>query len=224
MSTLALFDLDNTLLPLDSDNEWGRYMVRRGVVDAASYEARNEEFFQQYQTGTLDPTQYLEFVLGTLAQFSREELDALHRDFMRDVIDAAILPQAQALLQAHRDAGDLIAIVTATNGFVTTPIARALDVQHLLAAKPEYATDGRLTGALVGVPTYGAGKVTHARAWLADMGKSIEDFDRSYFYSDSHNDLPLLSIVTHPVAVNPNTPLTAYAKARGWPILKLFND
>ena len=224
MSTLALFDLDHTLLPIDSDYEWGRYLVRREAVDVASFEARNADFFRQYQDGTLDPVEYLEFALGTLASFPRERLAALQADYMRDVITPALLPQAHALLQRHRDAGDLIAIVTATNRFVTAPIADAFGVAHLIAAEPEQTDDGMLTGRLLGVPTSGHGKVIHTRAWLAAMDRTLDDFDRSYFYSDSHNDLPLMSAVTDPVATNPNSLLTAHAQAHGWPILKLFND
>jgi HAD superfamily hydrolase (TIGR01490 family) len=224
MTTLALFDLDHTLLPLDSDYEWGRYLVRRGVVDTASFEARNAIFFRQYKDGTLDPVEYLEFALGTLARFSREQRDELHRDFMRDVITPAVLPQARALVRRHQEAGDLTVIVTATNRFVTAPIAKALGIDHLLAAEPELTVAGEMTGRLLGVPTSGHGKVVHTRDWLAGMNKTLDGFTRSYFYSDSHNDLPLMSIVTHPVATNPNTPLTAHATAHGWPILKLFND
>ena len=224
MSTLALFDLDHTLLPIDSDYEWGRYLVKRGVVDVGAFEERNAAFFLQYQAGTLDAVEYLEFALGTLAGFSRAQLDALHREFMHDVITPALLPQAHALLQRHHDAGDLIAIVTATNRFVTAPIADAFGVAHLLAAEPEQTASGELTGKLLGVPTSGQGKVVHTEAWLATMDKRLSSFERSYFYSDSHNDLPLMSIVTHPVATNPNPSLTAHAQANGWPILKLFND
>ena len=224
MTTLALFDLDHTLLPLDSDYEWGRYLVRRGVVDTVAFEACNAAFFLQYQAGTLDPVEYLEFALGTLAKFSRAERDALHADYMRDVITPALLPQAHALLARHRDAGDLIAIVTATNRFVTAPIAAAFGIEHLLAAEPELDTQGEITGRLLGTPTSGAGKVVHTARWLASMDRTLESFERSYFYSDSHNDLPLLSLVTHPVATNPNTILAAHAKAHGWPLLELFHD
>ena len=224
MTTLALFDLDHTLLPIDSDYEWGRFLVRSGAVDVAAFEASNAAFFLQYQAGTLDPVEYLQFALGTLAQFKRHELDALHRHFMSDVITPALLPQAQALVKRHQDAGDLVAIVTATNRFVTAPIARAFDIVHLLAAEPEFTSGGEVTGKLFGVPTSGVGKVVHTRAWLASMDRTLEGFDRSYFYSDSHNDLPLLSLVTDPVATNPNRQLTAHAQALGWPILKLFND
>lgn len=224
MTTLALFDLDHTLLPLDSDYEWGRYLVRRGVVDTMAFEARNAAFFLQYQAGTLDPVEYLEFALGTLARFSRTQRAALHADYMRDVITPALLPQAFALLARHRDAGDLVAIVTATNRFVTAPIADALGVAHLLAAEPEHDAHGEMTGRLSGVPTSGQGKVLHTARWLATMGKTLGSFERSYFYSDSHNDLPLLSLVTHPVATNPNSILSAHAKVHGWPLLELFHD
>lgn len=224
MTTLALFDLDHTLLPIDSDYEWGRYLVRRGLVDVEAFEASNAVFFKQYQAGTLDSMEYLVFSLGTLARFPRAELDALHADFMRDVINPALLPSALELVRKHRDAGDLVVIATATNRFVTAPIARAFQVDHLLAAVPEEDAQGNLTGKLLGPPSMGAGKVTHLNDWLADTGRSLDGFERSYFYSDSHNDLPLLSIVTNPIATNPNTPLTAHALAHGWPILNLFNQ
>ena len=224
MTTLALFDLDHTLLPLDSDYEWGRYLVKRGVVDVAAFEARNAAFFLQYQAGTLDAAEYLEFALGTLARFPRTALDALHQDFMREVITPAILPAAQTLVQRHQEAGDLVAIVTATNRFITAPIAAAFAIEHLLAAEPEETADGTLTGKLLGIPSMGSGKIVHTQDWLAGMNRSMASFERSYFYSDSHNDLPLMSMVTDPVATNPNTPLTAHATANGWPILKLFND
>ena len=222
MTTLALFDLDHTLLPIDSDNEWGRFLVRRKLVDVEVFEARNAGFFAQYKAGELDPVEYLEFALGTLARFPRHELDALHAQFMAEVIAPALLPQARALVQRHQDAGDLVAIVTATNRFVTAPIATAFGIEHLLAAEPEESASGALTGRLLGVPTYGSGKLIHTRAWLADLGLSLEGFERSYFYSDSPNDLPLMSVVTDPVATNPSSLLTAHALAHGWPILKLF--
>ena len=221
---LALFDLDHTLIPIDSDYEWGQFLVRIGAVDAEAFAKRNADFFAQYQAGTLDPVEYLEFALGTLAGFPRSQLDAWHSQFMTEVIMPAILPEARALIQKHRDAGDLIVIVTATNRFVTEPIARALGVEHLIAAMPQQTADGEITGKLVGIPTSGAGKVSHTHDWLAARGESLDKFERVYFYSDSHNDLPLLSIVTHPVATNPNATLHAHATKHGWPLLKLFND
>ena len=224
MMNLALFDLDHTLLPIDSDHEWGQFLVRIGAVDGAEFARRNDAFFAQYQAGTLDPVEYLEFSLGTLARFPRAELDAMQARFMDEVILPAIKPQARALLRRHADAGDLVAIVTATNHFVTAPIAKALGVEHLIAAMPEFDGAGRPTGKLLGTPTQGAGKVTHTRAWLAGLGHRLEDFETSHFYSDSHNDLPLMQLVSHPVATNPNAALKTHASAQGWPLLDLFND
>ncbi len=224
MSDIALFDLDHTLLPIDSDYEWGQFLVRIGAVDPVEFKRANDEFFAQYQAGVLDPVAYLEFALGTLAQFPRERLDAMHAQFMREVVEPNILPQSKALLRRHLDAGDLVAIITATNRYVTAPIAASLGVEHLIAAEPELDASGKITGKLVGTPTQGAGKVTHTHAWLAKQGKTLSSFERSHFYSDSHNDIPLLSVVTHPVATNPNTLLATHANARGWPLLHLFND
>ena len=224
MNKLALFDLDNTLLPLDSDYEWGQFLVRTGAVDPLAFKRANDDFFAQYQAGTLDPVEYLEFALGTLARFPRPQLDAMHRRFMREVIEPAILPQARALLQKHQDAGDLVAIITATNRFVTAPIAAALGVEHLIAALPEEDENGNLTGKLLGVPTSGPGKVAHTHAWLERIGKPLSAFESSHFYSDSHNDIPLLSVVSHPVATNPNAALATHATNLGWPLLQLFND
>jgi len=221
---LALFDLDHTLLPIDSDHEWGEFLVRVGAVDGASFARRNDAFFAQYQAGTLDPVEYLEFALGTLAAFPRPRLDQLQAQFMAEVIEPAIRPAARALLQKHRDQGDLLAIITATNAFVTAPIAKAFGVEHLIAATPQLDADGRPTGKLLGTPTQGAGKVAHTEAWLNSMGKTLDSFERSHFYSDSHNDIPLLSVVTDPVATNPNAALTAHASTHGWPLLHLFND
>jgi len=224
MKNLALFDLDHTLLPIDSDYEWGQFLVRTGAVDPIEFKRRNDEFFEQYKAGTLDAVEYLEFALGTLARFPRPQLDAMHAQFMREVIEPAILPQARALLQRHVDAGDLVCIITATNRFVTAPIARALGVEHLIAAMPEEDQHGNLTGKLLGSPTSGPGKVTHTHAWLESIGTPLSAFGSSHFYSDSHNDIPLLSVVTHPVATNPNAALSTHAASLGWPLLRLFND
>lgn len=224
MSNLTLFDLDHTLLPLDSDYEWGQFMRRIGAVDPVEFQRRNDEFYAQYQAGTLDPVAYLEFAFGTLAQFPRPQLDAWHRQFMDEVIRPALKPGALDLVRRHLDDGDTVAIVTATNRFVTGPIADEFKVQHLIAAEPEVDEAGNITGAFRGTPPYGAGKVVNLRNWLAARGQSLDSFERSTFYSDSQNDIPLLEAVTHPVATNPNALLTAHAKARGWPILNLFND
>ncbi|GAB3457424.1 HAD family hydrolase [Massilia terrae] len=224
MKKLALFDLDHTLLPIDSDYEWGQFLVRTGAVDAAEYQRRNDQFFAQYQAGTLDPVEYLEFALGTLARFPRRELDAMHRQYMAEVVHPAIRPKAVELVQRHLDAGDLVAIITATNRFVTAPIAHAFGVEHLIAAQPEEDEHGNLTGKLAGTPTQGQGKVEHMHAWLGRLGTPFDSFASSHFYSDSHNDLPLLSVVSHPVATNPSDRLKQHATAQGWPLLLLFND
>lgn len=224
MSNLALFDLDHTLLPIDSDFEWGQFLVRHKVVDCDAYQRRNEEFFAQYQAGRLDPVEYLEFALGTLAGFDPAHLKDLHAQYMREVIEPAIKPQAVALLQKHADAGDLVAIITATNGWLTAPIARALNVEHLIAARPEVDERGHPTGKLLGTPTQGHGKVVHMHAWLESLGRPFDSFGQSWFYSDSHNDIPLLSVVSHPVATNPSEKLAQHASSLGWPLLHLFND
>lgn len=224
MMKLALFDLDHTLLPIDSDFEWGQFLCRVGAVDAAEFKRRNEEFFAQYQAGTLDPVEYLEFSLGTLATFEPGQLAELQQQYMTEVVMPNILPSARALLQKHLDAGDLVAIVTATNHFVVAPIAKAFGVEHLIAAMPERDAAGRITGKLVGTPTQGEGKIVHTKAWLEKMGHTLDSFESVHFYSDSHNDLPLLSIVSHPIATNPNAKLSEHASAQGWPLIHLFND
>jgi HAD superfamily hydrolase (TIGR01490 family) len=221
---LTLFDLDHTLLPLDSDYEWGQFMCRIGAVDPVEFARRNGEFYEQYQAGTLDPVEYLEFAFGNLARFPRRQLDDWHRQFMAEVIEPAIRPAAAELVRRHLDAGDLVAIVTATNRFVTAPIAQAFGVEHLIAAEPVLDEAGDITGAFRGTPPYGPGKVVNLGRWLEARGQSLQAFDKSTFYSDSQNDIPLLSAVTHPVATNPNARLSAHAKTQGWPILNLFND
>ena len=224
MKNLALFDLDHTLLPLDSDHEWGEFLARVGAVDGDAYRARNDAFFAQYNAGVLDPVEYLEFALGTLAGFPRLELEALHARYMREVIEPAIKPQALKLVREHQDAGDLVAIITATNHYITAPIAAAFGVEHHIAAMPEVDAEGKLTGRLAGTPTSGPGKITHMHAWLERLGQPFGSFGRSHFYSDSHNDIPLLSIVSHPVATNPSAALASHAQQQGWPTIQLFND
>ena len=224
MKNLTIFDLDHTLLPIDSDYEWGEFLVRVGAVDEAAFRRRNDEFFAQYQAGVLDPVEYLEFALGTLASFPRERLEALRAQYMRDVIEPAILPQAVTLVREHIDAGDLVAIITATNHYITAPIARAFGVEHHIAAMPEVDAQGKLTGKLAGTPTSGAGKIHHMHAWLERMGRPFESFERCHLYRDSHNDIPLLSVVSHPIATNPSSALASHAQAQGWPTIRLFND
>ena len=224
MNKLALFDLDHTLLPIDSDYEWGQFLVRIGAVDAAAYARRNDAFFAQYQAGVLDPVEYLEFALGTLAGFPRSDLEAMHAQYMHEVIEPAVRPQALDLVKRHLDGGDLVAIITATNHYITAPIAKLFGVEHHIAAMPETDASGRLTGKLAGTPTSGPGKITHMHAWLERLDRPFERFESSHFYSDSHNDIPLLSVVSHPVATNPSAALASHAHAQGWPLLHLFND
>lgn len=219
---LAIFDLDYTLLPLDSDFEWGQFLVKLGVVDTEAFSRRNQAFFEQYLAGTLDPVEYLQFAFGTLAAFPRRQLDAWHARFMDEVIRPALHPAAQALVDKHRQAGDLTVIITATNSFVTAPIAKLFGVDHLIAAEPETTADGEITGRIKGRPTHGQGKVLHLEEWLQSRDTRLTDFARSSFYSDSQNDLPLLSAVTDPVATNPNAKLEAHARAHGWQVLRLF--
>lgn len=219
-SRLAIFDLDHTLLPIDSDYEWGQFLCQIGAVDRGYFEVCNKNFYEQYQAGTLDPREYLEFALSTLSHFSATQLAAMHELFMNDVIRPAILPAAKRLLAHHQN--DLLLMITATNRFVTEPIARELGFTHLIAAQPEFSTDGRITGKLLGTPTSGIGKVKHLQEWLNQHNKTLNSFERSYFYSDSHNDIPLLELVSHPVATNPDPKLTAHAHKNNWPILELF--
>jgi len=217
---LALFDLDNTLLACDSDYEWGQFLVDRGVLDREEYEAQNAAFYEQYKAGTLDIHEFLGFALRPLAEHSPEELDRWHADFMVTRIRPAIGAAARALVRRHLDAGDLCAVVTATNSFVTGPIAREFGVPHLVATEPEKLA-GRFTGRVAGIPCFREGKVARLDAWLAGQGRRLQDFAQSSFYSDSHNDLALLERVTHPVAVDPDPKLAALARARGWPAVSL---
>jgi HAD superfamily hydrolase (TIGR01490 family) len=219
---LTLFDLDNTLLPLDSDYEWGQFLCRAGAVEREAFTARNDAFYQQYVAGTLNPVEYLEFAFGTLKRFPRVQLDDWHNQFMQEVIQPAIRDEARELIESHRAAGDLLVIITATNRFVTGPIAQAFGVEHLIAAEPEISATGEITGRLIGEPPFGAGKVTQLQHWLRSLDKTLSDFERSTFYSDSQNDIPLLSVVTHPVATNPNAALARHAETHGWPVLQLF--
>ena len=213
---LALFDLDYTLLTGDSDHAWGEFLVEEGVVDGAEYKRKNDFYWAQYKSGTLDIREYLAFTLASIAGKSAAELVPLHQRYMAASIEPMIGPKALALLANHAD--DLCAIVTATNAFITAPIAARFGVAHLIACDVEMV-DGRYTGRPIGEPSFRDGKVTRVRQWLGTMGRQLQDFDRSYFYSDSHNDLALMKAVTHPVAVDPDDSLRAHAQANGWPVI-----
>ncbi len=214
---LAIFDLDNTLIGGDSDYLWTQYLVEHGIVDGAHYAAENERFYRQYEAGTMDIHEFLRFQLRPLSQHDPAHLHAWRQDFMRQKIDPILLPAARALLARHRNQGDTLLIVTATNSFITAPIAARLGVEHLLATEPA-RHNGRFTGEVEGEPCYQYGKVSRLQQWLREHDLSLRD---SWFYSDSHNDLPLLEQVTHPVAVDPNPNLREQAQRRGWPIITL---
>jgi HAD superfamily hydrolase (TIGR01490 family) len=215
---LALFDLDNTLLAGDSDFEWAQFLIEQGVLDREVYEARNQAFYEQYKAGTLDIHAFLDFQLKPLSRHPRAQLETWHREFMECKIRPIMRQKAHALLEGHR--GDLCAVITATNSFVTAPIARELGIANLIATDPEQA-NGEFTGAVRGIPCFREGKVARLEAWLASRGMSLEAFEESWFYSDSLNDLPLLERVTHPVAVDPDDMLRAHAAGCGWPIISL---
>ncbi|NRH28118.1 HAD-IB family hydrolase [Pseudomonas sp. MS19] len=214
---LALFDLDNTLLGGDSDHAWGDYLCERGILDGVAYKARNDEFYQDYLAGTLNLTDYLNFSLEILGRTEMAQLQTWHQEFMRDCVEPIILAKGEALLAEHRAAGDKILIITATNRFVTAPIAKRLGVETLLATECEML-DGRYTGRTTDVPCFKEGKVTRLQRWLQENNMTLQD---SSFYSDSINDLPLLEQVTRPVAVDPDPKLRAEAEKRGWEIISL---
>ena len=217
---LALFDLDNTLLAGDSDFEWGQFLMSLGVLDREIHEASNLKFFEQYKDGTLDIRAFLDFQLAPLARHSRAELDAWHRQFMAERILPMIGDKARQLVKHHADAGDLMAIVTATNSFVTAPICREFGIPHLIATLPE-AKNGQFTGRVEGIPSFKEGKITRVEAWLKSLGHNWSSFVNSHFYSDSQNDLPLLHRVSHPVAVDPDDTLRQVAQEAGWPTISL---
>jgi HAD superfamily hydrolase (TIGR01490 family) len=217
---LVLFDLDNTLLAGDSDYEWAQFLIDRGVLDRATYEAANDRFYEQYKAGALDIFEFLDFQLAPLARYPRAQLDAWHAEFMDAKIRPMIGRPARSLVAGHLAAGSLCAIVTATNSFVTGPIAREFGVAHLIATEPE-ARDGEFTGKVAGTPSFRAGKVTRLEQWLSLMGQPLESFDATWFYSDSHNDLPLLELVERPIAVDPDDQLRDLAAARGWQVISL---
>ena len=217
---LALFDLDNTLLAGDSDFAWAEFLIGKGVLDREVYEAKNVEFFDHYKAGTLDIFAFLEFQLAPLARHARAQLDAWHDEFMDSAIRPLITPPARALVDKHRADGALLAIVTATNSFVTGPIAREFGIDHLVATVPAHE-NGAFTGKPRGMPAFKAGKIERTEIWLESLGLHWGSFTRSWFYSDSHNDLPLMSKVSDPVAVDPDDTLREHARLHGWPTISL---
>ena len=227
---LALFDLDNTLLAGDSDHAWGEFLIEQGLVDEARHRAQNDAFYEQYLQGELDIYGYVAFTLEPILSLAPAELDALRQEFVTTRVASIMLPQAVALVNSHRDAGDLCVIITATNEFITQPIAAAFGVEHLIATGLEQAGEGdarRYTGAIAGTPCYQQGKITKLTAWLEERAlraakeEPLASLADSILYSDSFNDLPLLSAVTTAVAVDPDPRLAAEAQARGWEIRSL---
>ncbi|MGB7386808.1 HAD family hydrolase [Pseudomonas neustonica] len=215
--SLAIFDLDNTLLGGDSDHAWGEFIVAHQIVDPEAYQAQNDRFFNDYLAGKLDIQVYLNFCLQLLGEHETAQLNAWHEAFMAEKITPIILPKALALIEKHSAAGDTLMIITATNRFITAPIARKLGIDILLATECERDDKG-FTGRTTDVPCFREGKVTRLQRWLLENNRTLNG---SYFYSDSHNDLPLLSMVEHPVAVDPDETLKAHAEAQGWPVVSL---
>ena len=218
--TLAIFDLDNTLLGGDSDYLWGEFLIRQGIVDETSYRRENDRFYEEYKAGTLNIFEFLEFSLAPLARYDMKTLHTLRRQYIQQEIHTILLPAASELLDRHRRQHHTLLIITATNRFVTEPIADLLSVEHLLATEPE-VVDGRYTGRVSGTPCFRDGKVSRLKQWLSQYGENLQD---SWFYSDSHNDLPLLELVTHPVAVDPDDTLSWHAQQKNWRIISLRNE
>lgn len=215
--SLAIFDLDNTLLSIDSDHAWGEFLLEQGAVDPIAYRDANERFMNDYNAGTLDIHAFLEVALKPLADNSPEQLAAWHQQFMASKIEPHVLAKGEELLARHRTSGDTLLIITATNRFITAPIAERLGVDHLIAVDPE-VIDGRYTGRVEGVPSYREGKITRLEAWLETQDVTMDD---AWFYSDSHNDIPLLERVDNPVAVDPDNALRLVAMERNWRIISL---
>lgn len=217
---LALFDLDNTLLAGDSDYNWSLFLIEEGLLDAKTHHDRNEQFYVDYKNGCLDIYAFLKFQLQPLSQHPKAFLDQLHLKYMEKVIRPMMTEKAQALVNEHKAKGDLCLVITATNSFVTKPIATAYGIEHLIGTDPEMV-NGEYTGGVSGVPSFQAGKVTRLNQWLEARGQQLSDFAQSYFYSDSHNDLPLMQLVTNPVAVDADPTLAEYANTHGWPCISL---
>jgi len=219
---LCLFDLDETLIPLDSDHAWGEFVIRLGWVDEAAFRRRNDAFYAQYKAGALDIHAYIDFATRPLRERGPAAAAAAHAQFMREVVSPVLHPAAFELVRSHQSRGDVVALVTATNDFVTGPIARALGIDTLIAVRLEHGPGGTITGRIAGTPSYREGKVVRVGQWLAESGRDWGDFERISVYSDSPNDLPLLERATDPVATNPSPALEAVARERGWRILRLF--
>jgi len=217
---LAIFDLDNTLLAGDSDFQWGQFLIEKGLLQREQHEARNIEFYEDYKAGRLDIYEFLKFQLKPLSDHPRAMLDELLEQYMEVKIRPMMTNKAIKLVEEHKANNNLVMIITATNSYVTRPIATAFGIEHLIGTDPEQV-DGEFTGNVSGIPSFQDGKVKRLQAWLQDRGMKLEDFETSWFYSDSHNDLPLMSLVRQPVAVDPDDVLRVHAEQQGWPIISL---
>ena len=214
---LVIFDLDETLISSDSDHEWGQFVVEKGLADRQLHQQMNDKFYNQYKQGELDIKAYLDFACSVLAKFSLEELYAYRKEFMETVIEPLILPRARQLVTQHKEAGDFLLVITSTIEFITAPIVQSLGIDTLIAPDPEIRNN-RYTGNIVGIPSFAEGKVTRLKQWLEGVDL---DLGGSFFYTDSHNDLPLLRLVDHPVAVDPDEKLRAEAEKKQWKIISL---
>ena len=217
---LALFDLDNTILAGDSDYNWSRFLIQEGYLDGAIHAEKNEKFYADYKAGTLDIYAFVEFQFKPLARNPRSVLNQLLKKYLEEVIKPMITEKARALVKKHQEEGDLIIVITATNSFITKPIAALFGIENLIGTDPE-EKEGEFTGKVSGLPSFKEGKVTRLEAWLKNKNLSLANFEKSYFYSDSHNDLPLMQKVTHPVAVDSDDILSEYATSKGWPQISL---
>jgi HAD superfamily hydrolase (TIGR01490 family) len=217
---LALFDLDNTILAGDSDYNWSRFLIQEGYLDGAIHAEKNEKFYADYKAGTLDIYAFVEFQFKPLARNPRAVLNQLLKKYVEEVIKPMITEKARVLVKRHQEEGDLIIVITATNSFITKPIAELFGIRNLIGTDPE-EKEGEFTGKVSGLPSFKEGKVTRLEAWLKGKNLSLASFEKSYFYSDSHNDLPLMQKVTHPVAVDSDDVLSEYAQSKGWPQISL---
>lgn len=219
MKNLAIFDLDHTLINTDSDNGWCNFMIEKGLLDADTAAAKNEQFYQDYKNGCLNVHEYVAFQVEPMKTLSRAELDELHREFVAEKIQRHITAMAKMLVQSHRDAGDELLVISSTNDFVITPICHLFGIHNIIGTELETDAAGHFTGRIKGTPSLREGKIERLQQWLSERGSRMADFGKIYFYSDSKNDLPLLCAVSDPVAVNPDETLQQHAQQHGWPIL-----
>ena len=218
---LAIFDLDNTLLKGDSDYNWALFLIKKGLIEKEAFEKKNEQFFQDYQAGNLDVYEYCGFQFGVLKNNKRDVIEALRDQYLDEVILPMIPKKAYELVESHRQKGDRLLIITATNSFITKPIGKIFGIPDLIGTDPE-EIDGKFTGKIAGMPSFQEGKIQRLEAWLGLQGLTLKSFKKTFFYSDSRNDIPLLERVTHPVATNPDAALMEKAKIQGWPTINLW--